>query len=267
VKLQPPAAAGRWARYSPAFARFRGADRRRTGTWVRRMQCLLAGQSCASGVLLDVGCGSARFLRPLAAHFDLSVGVDREPAMLGLARRALLRPQGGGCALLRAEAGRLPLRDGCADLVLASMLLEHVDDPAAVLSDLARVLAGGGLLLLRLMLPDDVDRSDWYRCSAAARRIERARCLDLAAWRALAWRQALDLVCHAGFADRIDPRCAGSRSDRVRAGAYEVLHRLAPLQRFCALRRAERLDAARRPEVNRASLLLLCHAGAARDRP
>ncbi len=43
------------------------------------------------------------------------------------------------------DVARLPFQDGCADLVYATGLLEHVMDERAVLSEMARILRPGGL--------------------------------------------------------------------------------------------------------------------------
>lgn len=51
---------------------------------------------------------------------------------------------------LVADVHRLPIRDGVADLVVATGLIEHVDDDRAVLSEVARVLRPGGLVHIEL---------------------------------------------------------------------------------------------------------------------
>jgi SAM-dependent methyltransferase len=47
-----------------------------------------------------------------------------------------------------ADAGRLPLRSGCADLVVGLDVLHHLEQPAAFFRDVARVLQPGGRLAL-----------------------------------------------------------------------------------------------------------------------
>lgn len=46
------------------------------------------------------------------------------------------------------SADRLPVRQGVADISLCTQVLEHVDDPAAVVAQLARVTRPDGVLLL-----------------------------------------------------------------------------------------------------------------------
>lgn len=82
---------------------------------------------------VELGCGTGHASRELARRFPRLVCVDLSREML---RRL---PPGVGLAL-RADAARLPLRDGAADvLVLANMLLfPH---------EVARVLAPRGFLV------------------------------------------------------------------------------------------------------------------------
>ena len=91
--------------------------------------------------IVDVGCGNGEFLRELAARLrpGVCVGVD-----VYLPDTEL----GGGILGLRADAGRLPLRDRCATVVTARGLLHHVHEIEAVLVELARVVAPEGWLFV-----------------------------------------------------------------------------------------------------------------------
>lgn len=95
----------------------------------------------AGAVLLDVACGAGL----LAPHVrDLGyrhVGVD-------LTRSALDQAAGRAVLPVLGDAGRLPFADGCADVVVAGEILEHVPDLPAVVAELCRVLRPGGLLVL-----------------------------------------------------------------------------------------------------------------------
>jgi SAM-dependent methyltransferase len=51
---------------------------------------------------------------------------------------------------LVADVQRLPVRDGVADLVLATGLLEHVEDDRALLGEISRVLRPGGYAHIEL---------------------------------------------------------------------------------------------------------------------
>jgi 2-polyprenyl-6-hydroxyphenyl methylase/3-demethylubiquinone-9 3-methyltransferase len=49
---------------------------------------------------------------------------------------------------MRGSVLAVPLADGCADVVVAGEVLEHVDDDVAVLAECARLLRPGGTLVL-----------------------------------------------------------------------------------------------------------------------
>ncbi|MFK0198160.1 class I SAM-dependent methyltransferase [Streptomyces lavendulae] len=98
--------------------------------------------------VLDAGCGTGRALTPLRAAVGPSgtvLGVDLTERMLAAAREAGRDADG---TLLLADVARLPLRDGTLDAVFAAGLIAHLPDPAANLSELARVVRPGGRLAL-----------------------------------------------------------------------------------------------------------------------
>ena len=101
--------------------------------------------SVEGGRVLDVACGSgpvAATLTAEPAHKRPSwvVGVDTSAAELQRAASS-----GGRGRLLRADAGALPLTDGCFDAVTCSMALMVVPDFAAVVGEATRVLRVGGV--------------------------------------------------------------------------------------------------------------------------
>ena len=92
-------------------------------------------------VLVDLGCGGGLMGPHVAPLGYRHVGIDIGLRGLGLARQHGVQPVGG-------SALAVPLVDGCADVVLACEILEHVEDDTAVLAECARLLRPGGLLLL-----------------------------------------------------------------------------------------------------------------------
>lgn len=91
-----------------------------------------------SGRVLEVGAGTGELWRRVP-HDGLELTLtDFSPAMC--ARLAAVP----GARVRRCDAGALPFADGSFDTIIANHMLYHVDDPAAVLRELARVLRPGG---------------------------------------------------------------------------------------------------------------------------
>jgi SAM-dependent methyltransferase len=91
------------------------------------------------GVCLEVGCGTGVHAGALRELGWTPVGVDLSAGMLRHAR--------GRLPTARADASRLPVRDGSVPAVVAVMV--HTDMPAypAVLREVARVLRPGGVFV------------------------------------------------------------------------------------------------------------------------
>jgi 2-polyprenyl-6-hydroxyphenyl methylase/3-demethylubiquinone-9 3-methyltransferase len=92
-------------------------------------------------VLVDLACGGglmAPHVEPLGYRH---VGVDLNLAALHAARAH-------GIRTVRASVLAVPLADGCADVVVAGEILEHIEDDVGVLAECARLLRPGGTLVL-----------------------------------------------------------------------------------------------------------------------
>ena len=94
-------------------------------------------------VVLDVATGTGLVAVGLARQYGCRVvGVDRSADMLTEAARR----NGLITGLVNGRAERLPFADATFDHVTFTYLLRYVDDPAATVSELARVLKRGGRL-------------------------------------------------------------------------------------------------------------------------
>jgi len=90
---------------------------------------------------LDLACGSGRYLKRLApAATGRVVGLDFSRPML--ARAADL-----GQPLVQADLLGLPLAAGSFDLIVCGLAVGHIADLSGSLSEMARVLAAGGVLV------------------------------------------------------------------------------------------------------------------------
>ena len=93
---------------------------------------------------LDIGCGAGDFTAALAQAGASAVGVDVAAAAV---ERARARHPGEEFRLVAID-GPLPFEDCTFGLVWASEVIEHVGDTARWLSEVRRVLAPGGRLLV-----------------------------------------------------------------------------------------------------------------------
>lgn len=92
---------------------------------------------------LDVGCGEGRFCRILKKRAIQVVGIDPTEPLIA----AAIRNDPGGAYLL-AEAENLPFADDSFDLVISYLTLIDITDFRRAISEMARVLAPGGSLLV-----------------------------------------------------------------------------------------------------------------------
>ncbi|HEX3333729.1 MAG TPA: methyltransferase domain-containing protein [Acidimicrobiales bacterium] len=112
------------------------------------------------GDVLEVGCGPgtlwlnvAALLPPLRLTLtDLSVG------MLAAAREAVAPlPSLEVVATTACDAQALPFPDRSFDVVVANHMLYHVPDPSRAVSEFARVLRSGGVLVAATNGPNHLD--------------------------------------------------------------------------------------------------------------
>lgn len=106
---------------------------------------------------LDVGCGDARYLKLM-----LRWGLDAEKVH-GLEIDDLvvseLKGQGLNVACGRADTqdGLAHIADGSLDLITMFHVIEHLESPGAVIENLAKKLAPGGLLIVETPNFDSLD--------------------------------------------------------------------------------------------------------------
>jgi SAM-dependent methyltransferase len=93
--------------------------------------------------VVDVGCGSGRAVGELAARGVRAIGVDLDPAMIGIAAQ---RWPAGEFHL--ADATGLPLEDGSVTGYRADKVLHALAEPERAVAEARRVLAGGGRAVL-----------------------------------------------------------------------------------------------------------------------
>lgn len=106
----------------------------------------------ATDRLLDIGCGAGNILETINA---VRTGIDLSDTMLTLARARL----GTAVRLEKMSAEKLLFPDASFDKVLCSEVIEHVLNPRAVLLEIQRVLAPGGIAAISIPNEDLIEKT------------------------------------------------------------------------------------------------------------
>jgi ubiquinone/menaquinone biosynthesis C-methylase UbiE len=99
---------------------------------------------------LDFGCGIGRLSCALASRFDSVNGIDISQSMISQAANLM---KNRNCSFVVNSSGNLPFRSRSFDLVLSTIVLQHVPDQNLIrnyIGEFARVLKPGGLLAFQL---------------------------------------------------------------------------------------------------------------------
>lgn len=141
----------------------------------------LAGRDI--GRMVDVGTGTGRMIELFAASATEVSGIDRSAEMLRLAR-AKLETAGIAADLRQGDMYALPLPSDGTDTVILHQVLHYAQQPAAAISEAARLLVRGGRLLIADFAPHD--REDLRRNDAHVR-------LGFADGQVIEWMEAAGL--------------------------------------------------------------------------
>jgi demethylmenaquinone methyltransferase/2-methoxy-6-polyprenyl-1,4-benzoquinol methylase len=110
--------------------------------------------------VLDVATGTGMVAQALHDRYAcVVVGVDQSPDMLRVARaRSRVFEE-----VVEARAERLPFTDAAFDHLTFTYLLRYVDDPAATMRELARVVKPGGrVAMVEFGVPGGIWRPPWW---------------------------------------------------------------------------------------------------------
>jgi ArsR family transcriptional regulator len=100
------------------------------------------------GRLIDIGTGTGRMIELFGPAADLALGIDKSPEMLRLARVKLAEAGLESAELRQGDMYALPLPSGSADTIIIHQVLHYAQNPAAAVSEAARLLTPGGRLLI-----------------------------------------------------------------------------------------------------------------------
>lgn len=145
---------------------------------------------------VDIGVGTGRMIQLFAERTRAAVGIDSSREMLAIAR-AELDEAGAQVELRSADAYRLPIASGTADLVTLHQVLHYLTDPDQAVGEAVRVLAPGGVLLIADFAPH---RHEFLREDHAHRRLGIASA-EVSSWAAAAGAVLTDTITLAPETD------------------------------------------------------------------
>ncbi len=170
---------------------------------------------------LDAGAGAGALAFALASLVREVVAVDLEPALLDEGRRRAP----ANVSFVEADATALPFDDASFELTGTLRTLHHVERPALVVSELARVTAPGGtVLVVDQLAPDDpaaaeqLNRFERERDASTSRVLARAELRTLFDAAGLSIRRADDEREERELESYLDlAGCEGDERERARA--------------------------------------------------
>ncbi len=171
------------------------------------------GLDLAAGIVLDVGAADRWLVRYLKAA-DQYIALDYPPTGQTLYRA---KPD------IFADGARLPFVDNSIDAVVCLEVIEHVPDPAIVITEIARVLRPGGSIWLSMpfLYPIHDAPFDFQRYTAYGL----SRDFERAGLQVVSLRQTGHAIRTAGFLASL----AVSGGVYRRAGFYQLLIPVAAL--------------------------------------
>lgn len=156
--------------------------------WYRNMLEQWLAALCKPGAkVLEAGCAGGDLSRMLAAQNMEVWAVDRSSKMIAKARQTPSLVQ-----FKQADVMKLPFPDKNFDIVLASSLLNVVDEPLAALTEMCRVCREGGTV--SVLIPDlaftDADAKRYL----AAEKLEGFSRAAFSTWHRLGRKMEIDVL-------------------------------------------------------------------------
>ena len=105
-------------------------------------------EGARNGVILDIGCAAGGEIGPLLERGFRVVGLDFSESMLELGSRRFAGD--ARVAFCRADAEKLPVKDGSVDHVVCLGVFEFLPDQEAAVQEIHRVMRPGGVVVFAI---------------------------------------------------------------------------------------------------------------------
>jgi ubiquinone/menaquinone biosynthesis C-methylase UbiE len=134
--------------------------------------------------LLDAGCGTGNYAAPLAPYVGKLTLLDGSAEMLAVATAKLAAiPEAGPVDAHHGTLQALPFEDASFDAVMTNQVLHHLGDLSgddwpqhrAAFAEYGRVLRPGGVLILNVCSPEQIENGWWAFSLIPTGRAEMAR--------------------------------------------------------------------------------------------
>jgi len=126
-------------------------DDRDPSTWLDEPFLLKYLQAFPSCRILDLGCGTGRYMRLLPESVALIIGVDLSAKMLARARLRMAHRT--DIRLVQASANSLPFVRGGFDRVISGLVVDHVASAVRLFTEIGSVLTPQGHAVIAAVHP------------------------------------------------------------------------------------------------------------------
>lgn len=116
--------------------------------YARRARIILSESLLELGEnLLEIGCGRGFYIKNMSELFPDNeiVGIDLKDDYLKIAKESIKNKK---VKLLKADATKLPFADKSFDKIIASEILEHIDNEVLAIKEMRRVLKDKGTIVI-----------------------------------------------------------------------------------------------------------------------
>lgn len=143
---------------APDYGALGFIDALRNGWFRSETAELVPGFAIAdTDTVVDVGCGDGGNIKFCAKFARHVVAIDVDPTKLVETERRLQSGSKASYAVVLSDANPIPIATAMADKIICTEVLEHVDDPARLLSELVRIGKPGATYLFSA--PDALSES------------------------------------------------------------------------------------------------------------